>query len=823
MKLTVLLAVLVVFGILRWRRASLLTWALAWWIGIYVLLRFGFEAPIPSSVITIYMGIVSAAILAYISSSEDRRAAIAGPLLRLITDKRYAVLLGALVIAIPVLAAANVYVQMNAPIQPPFFSRTVHPASPSEITVHDKKIDLDNGENPFRKLETSNPAEFRKHVENGRQVFYRNCVFCHGDTLSGNGMFVHGLDPIPTNFSDKGTIAMLRETFLFWRISKGGPGLPEEGAPWDTAMPVWEKFLKEDEIWDVILFLYDFTGQRPRAKEAMSTASMGFDFTQDVGTDAQRGSGQQLYAKYCSQCHGDKGDGEGYAAVHLRPRPRNFTSGKFKVRTTPNGALPTHQDLVNIIRHGMPYSSMPAWPNFSDQEVSDLAYFITTFNPEFSNKDNVPKPIALPSAPRSSKESIEQGKKLYEDTGCVRCHGPLGRGDGPSAPTLTDDFGRPIRAADLAQNWTFRGGSTREDIFRTMSTGFNGTPMPSFADALTPEQRWAITDFIVSLSGSDGPGYTNLVVARHVANPIDLTKGAASFDPAPMARFPIVGQIMEPGRAFHPPATSVKVKAIYDANTIALLVQWHDMSAQKTGTNGPSLAVPPEEEEEPATESAGTSANPFGDQEVTPKPAAGRTQTQTPPQNPFGEAAEPAAPASEFSDAVSVQIPSQVPSGPRKPYFIFGDSQNSVDLWFFDLAQSAPQRFTGKGSADVQLNTDLGDLTGVASYDQGEWSVIFKRPLRSQSAASFSQGEFLPMAFSVWDGFSRERGNKRGLTIWYSLYVEPEVVPSAAGPMVRTALILLVLELAVIGWVRWREGSRGLSGGTHVQEYLRSR
>jgi hypothetical protein len=208
---------------------------------------------------------VSIAILAYASSSQERRDEVSGPLVRFMTEKRYATLLGATVVAIPVLAAANVYVKMNVPLEPPLFSRTVHPASPSEITVHDKKINLDSTENPFRHLETSNPAEFRKHIENGRQVFYRNCVFCHGDTLSGNGMFVHGLDPIPTNFTDPGTIAMLRETYLFWRISKGGPGLPEEGGPWATAMPAWEKFLKEDEIWDAILFLYDFTGRRPRA------------------------------------------------------------------------------------------------------------------------------------------------------------------------------------------------------------------------------------------------------------------------------------------------------------------------------------------------------------------------------------------------------------------------------------------------------------------------------------------------------------------------------------------------------------------------------
>ena len=543
----------------------------------------------------------------------------------------------------------------------------------------------------------------------------------------------------------------------------------------------------------------------------------------DVGTEAQRESGKKVYLKNCSQCHGEKGDGEGYAAPHLRPRPRNFTTGKFKIRTTPNGALPTHQDLVNIIRHGMPYTSMPAWPNLADQDVSDLAYFITTFSADFSNPENAPKPVPLPSAPKATKASSELGKKLYEENGCVKCHGTLGRGDGPSAPTLVDDWGQAIRPADLAQSWTFRGGSSREDIFRTMSTGLNGTPMPSFLEALTPEQRWAITDFIVSLPGNDGPGYSNLVVARHVQNSIDLAKGAASFASAPVARFPIVGQIMEPGRSFHPPATSVTVQAIYDADSVALLVRWHDMSAQKTGKGGPSLPVPAEEEEEhaagaPAGATAGGSkGSVFGDEEVAPTPA-GHAQAGGAPAtggDPFAEAdAAPAGQPSEFSDAVSIQIPSQAPTGARKPYFIFGDAQNSVDLWFFDLAQPAPVQLTGRGSGDITPGA-AGDLKGAASYDQGEWSVIFKRPIRAASGAPFSPGEFLPIAFSVWDGFSRERGNRRGLTVWYSLYVEPAVVPSAAGPMVKTALLILAIELAVIGWVRRR--GRDEPGGARLR------
>ncbi|MCA1583591.1 MAG: cytochrome c [Acidobacteria bacterium] len=267
MKILVVLAVAVAFGLLRLRRTNLLLWAGAWWVGIYVVLRFGFTTPIPASVISIYMGIVSIAILAYLSSSDDRREEVSRPLIRFMTEQRYTGILAATAIAIPALAAANVYVQMNVPLEPPFFPRTIHPASPSEITVHDNRIDIEAGDNPFRHLETSNPEEFRRHVENGRQVYYRNCVFCHGDNMGGNGMFAHGLNPIPTNFADGQTLPILRETFLFWRIAKGGPGLPDEAAPWDTAMPAWEKFLKEEEMWEVILFLYDFMGERPRARE----------------------------------------------------------------------------------------------------------------------------------------------------------------------------------------------------------------------------------------------------------------------------------------------------------------------------------------------------------------------------------------------------------------------------------------------------------------------------------------------------------------------------------------------------------------------------
>lgn len=261
----IVLAVVAAFVLLRLRRAGAFTWALANWVGIYLLLRFAFKTPIPASVVQLYMGIVTLALAAYVTSSQKRREDFVAPVVALVTEPRYRLLLGAVVVLLPALVAASVYLASQVKLEAPSFGRTVHPAPPDSIGAFGTTIDLTRGRNPLRELETSDPEAFRAHVESGRRVYYRNCHFCHGDALQGDGMFAHGLNPIPTNFADPGTIAMLQETFLFWRIAKGGPGLPAEGGPWDSAMPAWESFLTEQEIWEVILFLYDYTGQRPRA------------------------------------------------------------------------------------------------------------------------------------------------------------------------------------------------------------------------------------------------------------------------------------------------------------------------------------------------------------------------------------------------------------------------------------------------------------------------------------------------------------------------------------------------------------------------------
>jgi mono/diheme cytochrome c family protein len=252
---------------LKLRRTGTFAWTLATWASLWIFVRFGFTTPVPQSVQTLYLAIATGAIAAYVSSSPERLRAFTAPLVRLATEKRLAPLLYAVCLAIPALAAFGVWRSMNVKLEAPAFGRTIHPAPPDRISVHDRSLDLVTLDNPYRALETSDPGAFARHLANGRRVYFENCFYCHGDAMRGDGMYARGLNPIPTNFADAGAIALFQESFIFWRIAKGGPGLPEESGPWDTAMPAWEKMLTEEEMWDVVLFLYDFSNQRPRARE----------------------------------------------------------------------------------------------------------------------------------------------------------------------------------------------------------------------------------------------------------------------------------------------------------------------------------------------------------------------------------------------------------------------------------------------------------------------------------------------------------------------------------------------------------------------------
>jgi mono/diheme cytochrome c family protein len=265
-----LLAVLAIVGVmvvLRFLKPNALVWAIAWWFGFYFMAVKGIDPAVPSSVVGMYMGVVTIILAAYLTSGADRMKESGEALVAFFVEKKFFVPLVLLLVAVPLLVAFNVYSSMTSEPQPPVSGRTIHPPPPGTVSFKGRTVDLVAEGNPYRQLETEDPSVFTAHVDNGRRVYYQNCVYCHGDNMEGDGQFAHGFDPIPANFQDATTIAMLEESYLFWRIAKGAPGLPVESTPWSSAMPAWELFLDEEEIWDVILFLYDYTEQRPRAKE----------------------------------------------------------------------------------------------------------------------------------------------------------------------------------------------------------------------------------------------------------------------------------------------------------------------------------------------------------------------------------------------------------------------------------------------------------------------------------------------------------------------------------------------------------------------------
>ena len=248
----------------------------------------GNPAPTPASILTLYMGMVTAVVLVYVSSNEATWRQFKQPILTVATERerRSVVLIRrAILILLPLLAGYQTYAGLQTSVQPPAELRSIHPAPPTICTA----LEVFPPDNPWNQIVTDWPlhpnsknlvagiglnkplrgdtANFDKNVQAGAATYASHWVFCHGDAQNGQGIFAQGLNPSPANFTDPGTIAQLQEGYLFWRVAKGGPGLPSESAPWNSGMPAWEDALDDTQIWQVIMYLYQATGYKPRTWE----------------------------------------------------------------------------------------------------------------------------------------------------------------------------------------------------------------------------------------------------------------------------------------------------------------------------------------------------------------------------------------------------------------------------------------------------------------------------------------------------------------------------------------------------------------------------
>jgi len=505
---------------------------------------------------------------------------------------------------------------------------------------------------------------------------------------------------------------------------------------------------------------------------------------------AQEGThpGKEPYDRWCAGCHGVEGDGQGPAAEWMLPRPRDFTQGIYQIRTTASGQLPTDEDILRVIDEGMPGTTMPGWEGVLSQDVrDDLVDYLKTFSPFFESSP-APEPLDFESAPGADAERIAEGREVYERVECYRCHGDEGRGEGRSAPTLEDDEGLPVRAADLTANWRFNGGGSVEEIYRRMRTGLDGTPMPSQSDlidggVITAEELWSLAHYVRSLSPERSPPRVRDVIEAELVEegPLPTTVDDEAWEAAESFYIPLVGQIIVEQRWFEPRVHSVWVEALHDGSELALRVSWND----------PSESPDPEWAEWQ------------GRVLETLQPAA-------------GQGVEPGPSA----DRLSVQFPQEMPEGNRRPYFLMGDNRDPVYLWTWESTGSGPTEEEARGMTSIsELPQEGQSLVGDAAWEAGQWQVLFRRSIEAPedgTRLSFPIGEAVPIAFFAWDGDNGEDGTRSAVSSWYFIHLSDETPATVYVTPVAAMALTALLGVGVVARAqkRERESRRGAGGGS---------
>lgn len=246
--------------------------------------------------------------------------------------------------------------------------------------------------------------------------------------------------------------------------------------------------------------------------------------------DLEAMSGKQSYVRWCSGCHGERGDGGGPAAEFVDPRPRDFTTKLFKFRTTKAGQPPATADVLRVIERGVPGTAMPAFDFLPEAERRKVGAYVLQLADLIDGQE--PEVLAGPGTlPAATPASIAKGKQLYIDAGCNSCHGDTGKGDGGSAATLKDAAGRPTKPRDFTEG-VYRGGGERLDLFYRIAAGMDGTPMPAYGDVLEAPDLVAVVDYLVSLKVAPAPAPlpSDPIAAGHVVTARYSCQGCHMLD-----------------------------------------------------------------------------------------------------------------------------------------------------------------------------------------------------------------------------------------------------------------------------------------------------
>lgn len=510
--------------------------------------------------------------------------------------------------------------------------------------------------------------------------------------------------------------------------------------------------------------------------------------------------GKKTYFKRCVWCHGIEGEGNGPSADRLFTRPRNFIQGTFKIRWTDSGELPLDQNLIDTVKNGLPGSAMPSWSGIlSEDEIVAVVQFVKSLvqDRDFADEDEEvfmqdfgenPWGTTGPYHLGVPQEDIDAGKEVMLKNKCFECHGGEGRGDGN--PTMKDDWGFAIFAADWQQCWNFRGSRRNHfdpfNIVRTISTGMNGTPMPNFKDKITVEDRWKLAALVNSLC-------PRKKIDKLTNKPIPDFLIQAKFTPGPVS--PDMNDPM-----WQAPKDDNRIKDRPDDYTGDQY--WHYIAMAGQITLGERNFKPKVDnlwvmsrwsQEEDAVYYLVEFHNRF----LSIDPA--------------------------YPDAVAMQWPGQLEElyGAEKPYFINGDSKKPVDIWkanfmvknYKDTAAPNPngydldisvQELVGWGFDAISEKDTPGGVEIVASkYHQGNVKVMYKRSLKTENPdntdVQIPTKTFIPVSFLQWSGWDKEHDEHMAISTWYYTIL----VPDDPASMLYMPPILGVVFFGFQMWLVW--------------------
>jgi DMSO reductase family type II enzyme heme b subunit len=554
----------------------------------------------------------------------------------------------------------------------------------------------------------------------------------------------------------------------------------------------------------VVFSVVILTGERIDAQLGDLTNS---ELPDDVGSFSSklanspeaREAGKQIYLKRCMPCHGINGDGNGPAADTLNPRPRDFTRGLFKLRTTAWQDAPSEADHFRTVSRGVPGTAMPAFVRIlTEQERWQVTYYERTFFESKFPQGQQPKEITIPAEPANNADSVAKGKTFFQEKlVCWTCHGREGRGDGPLAMAQRDDWGNPIRPRNLTKDWQYKGGSSAKDIFTRITTGLNGTPMSAdFAKSLSDEDRWHLAHYVKSLQRPVKAGDV-VLKAKTVNAEIPLNPDDPVWNQAEPLDITLSGQVHVPPREQNPSVDLVTVRSLFNDKEIGFLLEWDDRSKDIKNDEVPPPPAPPADQAK-----AGEAKSPYPTYPNLYPPTKDNKFT------PYS-----------LRDAALIQFPVKLAEGTEKPHFFLGDPSHPVNLWYWmadknEDPQANPveeQNANGYKDRPKVQPPDSQNVQGKGQFSNGRWRVVMKRALTTKDTNTdimLKQGQLIPIAFHIWDGFNGETGLRRSISSWSFLLLEQPVPPKVYAYAVAGIVLAAGIEFWAIRRVRRRSAGR---------------